>query len=128
MNASGNAYLAQDTLVFDADGLKPMATSIFVQGTTSPSGGVVFGQGISCVGGSLRRMYVTNASAGNISAPNFGAGDLSVSARSASLGDVIAAGQSRYYAVFYRDAIVLGGCSPTSTFNVTQTGRVTWWP
>jgi hypothetical protein len=28
--------------------------------------------------------------------------------------------------VYYRDPVVLGGCSAGSTFNATQTGRVTW--
>jgi hypothetical protein len=41
---------------------------------------------------------------------------------------VIQAGESRWYLVYYRDPIVLGGCPATSTFNATQTGQVTWWP
>jgi len=64
--------------------------------------------------------------AGSITAPDFGAGDVSVSARSAAKGDTIQPGQSRWYTVYYRDPIVLGGCSPTSTFNATQTGMVSW--
>jgi hypothetical protein len=65
---------------------------------------------------------------GSITAPSYGAGDLQVSARSAALGDTILAGQSRWYLVYYRDPIVLGGCPASSTFNATQTGRVTWSP
>jgi hypothetical protein len=49
-----------------------------------------------------------------------------VSARSAAQGDVIQAGQSRWYVVAYRDPVVLGGCPATSTFNVTQSGRIDW--
>ena len=48
--------------------------------------------------------------------------------RSAALGAPIPAGQSRWYLVYYRDPNVLGGCPAISTFNATQTGRVTWWP
>ena len=48
--------------------------------------------------------------------------------RSALKGDLIQAGDSRYYLVFYRDPIVLGGCPASSTFNCTQTGMVTWSP
>jgi len=55
-------------------------------------------------------------------------GDPSVSARSAALGDTIGAGTHRYYQVYYRDPIVLGGCSATATFNVTQAIDVTWSP
>jgi len=39
-------------------------------------------------------------------------------------GNPISAGQSRWYLVFYRDPIVLGGCPASSTFNATQTGQV----
>jgi hypothetical protein len=45
---------------------------------------------------------------------------------SITLGDVISAGQSRWYLVYYRDPIVLGGCSASSTFNATQTARIDW--
>jgi len=74
----------------------------------------------------LKRLFAKSASGGSITVPNFGAGDPTVSARSAAKGDVIQAGQSRWYLVFYRDPIVLGGCPASSTFNATQTGRVDW--
>jgi len=61
-------------------------------------------------------------------APNFGAGEPQVSVRSAALGDMILPGQSRWYLVYYRDPVVLGGCPASSTFNATQTGRVDWSP
>lgn len=51
-----------------------------------------------------------------------------MSERSAALGDSIQPGQSRWYFVFYRDPLVLGGCAASSTFNATQTGQVTWLP
>jgi len=86
----------------------------------------VFGQGVRCVGGLLKRMYVKTAVGGSITAPE--AGDLAVSARAQVLGDPIHAGESRYYLVYYRDPVVLGGCAATSTFNSTQTGAVSWWP
>ena len=65
-----------------------------------------------------------NAVGGSITAPS--STEPRVSVRSAALGDVIAAGTSRYYGVYYRDPIVLGGCSAASTFNITQTQLVTW--
>jgi len=74
------------------------------------------------------RLFAKTAVAGSITAPDFGAGDPTVSARSAAKGDVIQPGQSRWYLVYYRDPIVLGGCPASSTFNATQTGQVTWWP
>jgi Tol biopolymer transport system component len=126
--ASGVAYLSMDTLVFTTSAEKPTATSIVLQGNMLAASGLVFGQGVRCVGGTLKRLYTKTASGGSITAPNFGAGDAAVSVRSASLGDVIHAGQSRWYLVYYRDPAVLGGCPAQSTFNATQSGQVTWWP
>jgi hypothetical protein len=117
-----------DSLVFTTSGERSTATSIVLQGTNSPPAGIVYGQGVRCVGGSLKRLFVKTAVAGTITAPDFGAGDPTVSARSAAKGDVIQPGQSRYYLVYYRDPNVLGGCPASSTFNATQTGQVSWWP
>ena len=126
LSASGAARLSSDTLVLATSGETPTATSIVLQGSASLASGVVFGQGVRCAGGTLLRLYVEAATAGGISEPD--AGDPSVSARSAALGDAIQAGERRWYLVYYRDPAVLGGCPPTSTFNATQTGRVTWSP
>jgi Tol biopolymer transport system component len=126
LGASGFAYLSMDSLVFATSSEKPTATSIVLQGNAANASGVVFGQGVRCVDGLLKRLYTTTASAGSITAPNFGAGDPTVSARSSALGDVISAGQSRWYLVYYRDPIVLGGCSAGSTFNATQTVAIAW--
>jgi hypothetical protein len=127
MAASGDAYLAGDSFVVTTSGEKPTATSILMQGTTTLVHGAVYGQGVRCVGGALKRLFVKTAVAGSITAPDFGAGDPTISARSAAKGDVIQPGQSRWYLVYYRDPTVLGGCPASSTFNATQTGQVSWW-
>ncbi len=126
--ASGIAYLSMDNLVFTTSGEKPTATSILLQGTALAASGIVYGQGVRCVGGALKRLFTKHAAAGSITAPDFSAGDPTVSARSAAKGDPIQAGESRWYLVYYRDPSVLGGCPASSTFNATQTGQVTWWP
>jgi Tol biopolymer transport system component len=128
LSASGGAYLATDSLVFTTHGEKPTATSILLQGGARISAGVVYGQGARCVGGSLERLFTKTASGGSVTAPELGAGDPAVSARSAALGDVIQPGQSRWYLVYYRDPTVLGGCPAGSTFNATQTGEIAWYP
>jgi Tol biopolymer transport system component len=128
LSASGFAELSLDNLVFTTSGETPTALSIVVQGSALVSSGLVYGQGVRCLGGTLKRLYVKTASAGSITAPNFGAGDPTVSARSAALGDPIQPGQSRWYLVYYRDPIVLDLCPSTSTFNATQTGEVAWAP
>jgi hypothetical protein len=117
-----------DSLVFTTSGEKPTATSVLLQGTTLVASGSVYGQGVRCVGGALKRLYTKTASGGSITAPEFGLGDPTVSARSAAKGNPIGAGQSRWYLVFYRDPVVLGACPAASTFNATQTGQVSWSP
>jgi Tol biopolymer transport system component len=124
--ASGYAYLSLDSVVFTTTAETPSATSVLLQGTATNSSGAVFGQGVLCVAGTLQRLYTKSASGGSITAPSFGAGDATVSAHSTALGDTIQAGESRWYAVYYRDPIVLGGCPTSSTFNATQTLAISW--
>jgi len=128
LSASGATVLSSDSLVLTTSGERPTALSVVFQATASIPAGLVFGQGVRCAGGTLKRLYSRNASGGSITAPNFGAGEPSVSARSTAKGDVIPPGGIRFYFVAYRDPFVLGGCPATSTFNVTTTGRVTWSP
>ena len=132
LTASGIAYLSADSLVFTTSGEKPTAMSVLLQGASVVSSGVVYGRGVRCVAGALTPLFVKTAAGGCITAPDFGAGDPTLSARSSALGDVIQPGQSRWYFVFYRDA---NGACPRSTpglmpeyhtFDATQTGRVDW--
>jgi Tol biopolymer transport system component len=128
LSAAGGTFLSSDSLVFTTSGQRPTALSIVMQGDSAAPGGIVYGQGVRCVSGHLLRLYTKAAALGSVIAPDFGAGDSPVSARSAAAGDVIQMGQTRWYLVYYRDPIVLGGCPPGSTFNATQTGQVTWSP
>jgi len=128
LSASGIAYLSLDNLVFTASGETPNATSILLEGSTLLPIGLVFGQGVRCAGGTLKRLFVKTASAGSITAPDFAGGDSTVSARSAALGSQIQPGVPCYFLAYYRDPAVLGSCPATSTFNCTQTGVISWWP
>ncbi len=124
LDASGRASLQTDTLLFTTHDGTPTGTSVLLQGSVDLTTGVELGQGVRCAGGVVKRLYVKSASGGSIQAP--GPGDLSVSARSAAIGDALSVGTARWYAVYYRDPIVLGGCPATSTFNSTQTQLVNW--
>ncbi|MBK7644440.1 MAG: hypothetical protein IPJ19_15590 [Planctomycetes bacterium] len=124
LSASGIAAVGADSVVFTTTGEKPTAFSILLQGTSVSATGSTFGQGIRCAAGSLKRLYTKAAVAGSVTMP--GAGDPSVSARSAALGDTLTAGSTRYYQVYYRDPTVLGGCPGTSTFNVTNGQAIVW--
>jgi len=126
LSASGAAYLSVDSLVFTTSGECPAALSIVMQGDALLPNGAVYGQGVRCAGGAMKRLFVKSAVAGSITAPEFGAGDPTVTARSAAKGDLIQPGQSRWYLVYYRDPVVLGNCPAGHTFNSTQTGRVDW--
>jgi subtilisin family serine protease len=117
--ASGTSI--PDTVVFTTTGETATALSIVVQGTASISAGHVFGDGVFCVGGSLKRLYTKTASGGSITAP--AGGDPSVSARSSALGDTIPPGATRYYEVYYRDSN-LTFCP--AGYNATNALQVAW--
>ena len=124
---SGASSLAADTLVLTSSNQTANGTTIALQGGATVAAGTTFGQGVRCVGGTLKRLYVKSpGGTGGITAPS--GLDLSVSAQSAALGDVIAAGTHRYYMTYYRDPTVLGGCPQASTFNGTNAIDVTWAP
>jgi Tol biopolymer transport system component len=114
-----------DTLVLVSMAELPHALSIFLQGDADLSPGVVFGDGVRCVGGTLKRLYSKNAVGGVVSAP--GPGDPSISSRSATLGDPIAPGSSRSYQVYYRDPNLAFCPSPMGdAWNVSSANRVVW--
>jgi hypothetical protein len=121
---SSSGSTSPDTVVLHSSGETPTAPSIFLQGDASITP-VSFGDGLRCVSGVLKRLYVKPASGGVVSAP--GAGDPSISARSAALGDPIAPGTTRTYQTYYRDPVA-GFCAPPagSTFNVTNGLRIVW--
>jgi hypothetical protein len=84
--------------------------------------GILHGDGVRCVDGNLKKLYVKNAALGSVSAP--GAGDQSIPRRSAALGDVIPPGATRYYQVYYRDPNV--GFCPSATHNISSGFFITW--
>jgi hypothetical protein len=98
--AAGTA--SPDTVVLTAYSIRAGVLSIFLQGDAPIASGLVFGDGVRCVGGALKRIAAKSASAGGIvSYP--ASGDPSISARSAALGDPIQAGSQRWYQTWYRD-------------------------
>jgi hypothetical protein len=122
LTASGT--VVPDTLTLTQSGELPSSLSIFLQGDASIAP-AFFGDGLRCAGGTLKRLYVKNASSGTVIAPS--PGDLSVSAQSAALGAPITPGSTRYYQVYYRDPN-LAFCPPPAgnSFNVGNGMRVKW--
>jgi len=124
LTGSGVPSLSADTLQLSTSGELPTALSIVLQGTTSIAP-VTYGDGLRCVGGTLKRLYARSASGGAVVAPQ--AGDPSVSARSAALGDPISSGATRNYQVYSRDPNP-GFCTspPGGTFNVSNAIAIVW--
>jgi hypothetical protein len=123
LSASGTAV--PDTLVFSSQGELTDVLTIFLQGDVALGPPLLFGDGVRCVGGALKRLYVTNAVAGTASAP--APGDPPVSTQSANLGDPIAPGTQRWYQAYYRDPD-LGFCAspPGDSWNVSSGLAVGW--
>jgi plastocyanin len=114
-----------DMLVLHASGELTSASTIFLQGNASNAAGTVFGDGLLCAAGALKRMYLHGAVLGSVSAPQ--AGDVSISARSAAVGDPIAPGSTRYYPAYYRDpSAVFCANPPGNGWNVTNGWSTTW--
>jgi hypothetical protein len=123
LSAAGT--ISPDALVLTQQGEVPGSLAIFLQGSAALAPPAVFGDGLRCAGGVLKRLYVKPAPGGASVAPE--PGDPSISARSAALGDPLSPGAVRHYQVFYRDPD-LGFC-PTpqgNSFNVGNALRVVW--
>jgi Tol biopolymer transport system component len=122
--ASGASSLSGDNLVFTSSNELPTALSIVLQGSAT-NNGASFGDGVKCVTGALKRLYVKSASGGVATAP--GPGDPSVSTRSASAGDAIPAGASRFYQVYYRDPSPTFCAAPQgNTWNISSGLAIVW--
>ena len=119
---SGTASLSSDTLVLAATHLEPQNSGLYFQANHDLSPGSVWGDGLRCAGGSLKRLGVRFADAA-------GASDTSAWATSISLraGNVVA-GTTYYYQCWYRTT---SGppCGPgVNEFNSTNGYAVTWAP
>ena len=127
LSSTGLASLSADSVCLQSAGELPSASTVFLQGSTAVGAGIVFGDGVRCVGGALKRIGIHGASAGSVSYPI--AGDTSISARSAILGNPILPGQARYYQAYYRDPNPAFCPNPPGNgWNVSSGQIVTWWP
>ena len=123
LTSSGNQD--PDTVVLTASRELPTALSVFLQGNNQNPNGFLFGDGLRCASGSLKRLYIKTASAGVVSAPQ--GGDQSITQRSAAKGDVIPPGGTRYYQVYYRDSDPTFCPAPTGDgFNSTSGVIIVW--
>jgi hypothetical protein len=86
----------------------------------------MLGSGQRCLDGAPLRLFVRNASNGQLLLP--AAGDPSISARSAALGDPFLAGATRHYQIIYRDPLP-GGCPGAASADVNSSNgyRIVWY-
>jgi hypothetical protein len=119
LSATGVASVASDTVVLSGTGM-PNSSALYFRGTSQLSGGngIVFGDGLRCVGGTIVRLGVKLNAGGASQYPT--TGDASVSVRGG-----VAPGDIRQYQVWYRNAAPF--CMG-STFNMSNGIEITWGP
>jgi hypothetical protein len=115
LSVAGVASVSADSIVFSGSDL-PSGPGLYFQGNNAINGGNgnVFGDGLRCAGGSVKRLQV-RFSAG-------GTSQTSVSISNAA-GNVTA-GSLRRYQLWYRDPSVSAPCQ--SGFNLTNGIEITW--
>jgi hypothetical protein len=124
LEGAGMPRLSADSVQLLVSGELSTALTVVLQGNAQIAP-TFLGDGVRCVGGYLRRLFVRNAAGGVLSVPQ--PGDPSVSARSAQLLDSIAPGSPRYYQVYYRDPSPSFCPAPQgNTFNVSNALAIVW--
>jgi Tol biopolymer transport system component len=124
LTGTGVASLSADTVHLTSSGEKPTATSVLLSGSATVNS-LHYGDGLRCVGGTLKRLYTHNAVGGVVTMPQ--GTDPSISARSAASGDVLQFGSTRNYQIYYRDPSTTFCPSPNgSTFNISNAIAIAW--
>ena len=115
--AAGFAGVGHSTLELRALGLVPQQPGLLFQGTTAVNGGAgaPFGDGLRCAGSGIVRLEVLSSDAAGVASSTVDLG---------SAGGV-AAGDSRIYQLWYRDAV---GSPCVAGFNTTNGARLSWVP
>ncbi len=118
LTARGVPSIASDTLTLDANGMPQTTTVVVYQGTQHLGAGQVFGDGLACATGVLRRIALLHASAGSAEFPG------SASASISALGGALS-GATRVYQAVYRDATPF--CT-NAAFNTSNAIAIEWLP
>lgn len=120
LTGSGTPSLSADTLSLNATDMRPSTLTVLWQ-ATGESSGAVFGDGVACLDGILKRIIIAPATTGSQTYTG-------ISAASAAKGDTIQAGTSRLYHVFYRDRDEVFCIPRPANFNTTNGVSVLWGP
>jgi trimeric autotransporter adhesin len=117
--AEGTARITSDTYVLAGSSMPSTSSVLYFAGTSTINGGAgaVFGDGLRCAGGVVRRLGSTANVGGASMLPN------ASSPAPLSLLDPVLPGEQRVYQAWYRNAVLY--CT-SYTFNLTNAWRVNW--
>jgi hypothetical protein len=119
LTGSGVADVTADTLVLATTGLEPSNSGLYFQANNNLSPGNIWGDGLQCAGGQLKRLGVRFSDASGYSDTSGYPQPISVKA-----GNVMA-GDTKYYQCWYRNPLN----SPCgSDFNASNGYSITWMP
>ena len=119
LTGTGVASLSADTLVLATTGLEPSNSGLYFQANNDLSPGLVWGDGLQCAGGQLKRLGVRFSDATGYSDTSGYPQPISVKAGN------ITAGDTKYYQCWYRNP---NGSPCATDFNASNGYAVTWAP
>ncbi len=116
---SGSASLAHDTLVLTTIHQEPHSQGLYFQADGDLSPGIVWGNGLRCAGGNLRRLQTRQADAAGTSFTTVGI---------PSAAGNVAAGDTKLYQCWYRNTINPPCGAGWEDYNLSNGYAVTWGP
>jgi hypothetical protein len=118
LTATGSASVTGDTLVLRTTHGEPNNSGLYFQGTTNLAGGLLWGDGLRCTGGGVRRLQVRFADTDGSSLTTIPIG---------TAGGV-SAGDRRYYQLWYRNIVAPPCGAGVNDFNSSNGYVITWQP
>jgi len=121
LSVTGAACVSNDSLVLHCSGLEPSNSGLYFQANNDLSPGIVWGDGLRCTGGDLRRLTVRTSDA-------YGNSDTSLSYPVTFKAGNIAPGDTKHYQCWYRTTVSPPCGSGVNDFNSSNGYAVTWLP
>ena len=119
LTASGLASLSNDTVVLIGEHTEHSQSGLYFQANDDLSPGIIWGDGLQCAGGQLKRLGVRFSDGTGYSDTSAWTTPISVRAGNVSAGD------TKYYQLWYRNPLN----SPCgSEFNASNGYMITWVP
>ena len=122
LTGSGHASLGADTFVLTTIHLEPNNSGLYFQADNDLSPGFIWGDGLQCAGGQLKRLGVRFAGGAGTSDTSGWATPISVRA-----GNILA-GDTKRYQCWYRTTIAPPCGLGVNDFNASNGLEVTWLP